>query len=88
MQGMLDCCRVASVLRVMPLSEHVLGRGGRARFSTLDLGVALAQAAREERRARERAERAARGEDEDEEPVARIVAYSDRCARARRQTSN
>lgn len=41
------------------------------------------QAAREERRARERAERAARGEDEDAEPVARIVAYSDRCVCAR-----
>ena len=55
---------------------------GRAEVYSLAEGVvALAQAAREERRARERAEHAARGEDEDEEPVARIVAYSDRCAR-------
>ena len=39
----------------------------------------MLQAAREERRARERAERRERGEDEEAEPVARIVAYSDRC---------
>ncbi|KAK9842597.1 hypothetical protein WJX81_008150 [Elliptochloris bilobata] len=38
---------------------------------------AARQAAREERRAQERAERQTRGEDEDDEPVARIVAYSD-----------
>ena len=84
-------CWIAAVWQVSCMSCHCQNMcwgGGEARSSTLDLVVALAQAAREERRARERAERAARGEDEDEEPVARIVAYSDRCARARRQKSN
>lgn len=80
--GAFDACKAAlppdgTCCACHALSDHGAGRS----VLPLALIMAPAQAAREERRARERAERAARGEDEDEEPVARIVAYSDRCAR-------